>query len=229
MNNPLPLCSFRCQDLLVESVWTNNFGSFKDIVDHVKKNALTVNTIELGEKIAESPLPDKPQWLQTLRSIQKHNFSHKILSTAAGNAQRHNDIPTLLFVFNELRDNCNLQRQSVLLEIFPIVQYVRQILCFPTTPEIEKTLPTMLEVCSHAQCRFLVLNCLKDENFTHIDAFAPHIDLTQLGEDIQVHYKNGDQGFEAAVAFFQNRALCSALQTATRNDLSGSLPLKRKI
>lgn len=223
MNNPLPLCSFRCQDLLAQSVWTKNFGSFKDIADHVKKNTLTVNTIEVGEKIAESRLPDKPHWFQTLRAIQTHHFTHEVLSTAAGNAQRHNDIPTLLFVFNELRDNCNLQRKSVLLEIFPIVQYVRQILCSPSTPEIEHTLPKMLEVCSPAQCRFLVLNCLKDENFTHIDAFAPHIDLTQLGEDIQVHYKNGDQGFEAAVAYFQNRSISAAVQQ------SGSLSHKRKL
>lgn len=200
--------------------------NFNRIVDHVGQNALTVNTIDLGEKIAEGPLPNKPQWFEKLRSIQKHPFSHDVLKTAAATAVRKYDIPTLLFVFNELYDNHNLRRKSVLLEIFPVVQYVGQVACSPYSFEVEQTLPKMLEVCSPTQCRFVILNCLKNENFAHIEAFATQIDLEQLSKDIQIHYNNGDKGFEAAVAYFQHRALCLAV--APTNEHTPS-QIKRKI
>lgn len=226
MKNQLPVCSFRCQDLLRETVWTNDVKSFNRIVDHIVQNALTVDTIDLGEKIAHCPLSDKPQWLEKLRLLQNHPFSHTVLKTAAANAQRNHDIPTLLFVFNELHKNHGLQRKSVLLEIFPVVHYVQQVVCSPVTFEIEQTLPKMLEVCSPTQCRFVVLNCLKDENFAHIESFAAQIDLDQLAQDVQIHYNNGDKGFEAAVAYFQHRRLRLAVESLPEHSLS---PIKRKI
>ena len=212
--------------MLRETVWTNDVNNFNRIVDHIGQNALTVNTMDLGEKIAEGPLPNKPQWFEKLRSIQNHPFSHTVLQTAAANAQRTHDIPTLLFVFNELHKNHGLQRNSVLLEIFPVVHYVRQVVCSPVTFEIEQTLPKMLEVCSPTQCRFVALNCLKDENFAHIESFAAQIDLDQLAQDVQIHYNKGDQAFAAAVAYFQHRALCLAVAT---NDEPSPSPIKRKI
>lgn len=225
MNTSLPFCSFRCQDLLLTAIWSNDMDEFERIVNHVGKYSLTVDTIKLGETIAEIRLPNKPQWFEHLRTIQKQRFSHQVLQTAAANAQRNHDIPTLLFVFNELHTHHNLQNKPALLEIFPVVQYTRQVLCTPSSPEIEKTLPKMLEMCSPGQCRFLVLNCLKDENFEYIELFSARMDLKKLKEDVQIKYQNGDQQFEASVAYFQNNALCAA----TNDEHLSSLSNKRKI
>lgn len=225
MNNTLPICSFRCQDLLLTAIRTNDIDSFHRIVGHIGQYSLTVDTIKMGETIAEIPLSNKPQWFEQLRTIKKQRFSHQVLQTAAAIAQRNHDIPTLLFVFNELYDHHNLQNKAILLEIFPVVQYARQVLCTPSTPEVEKTLPRMLEVCSSGQCRFLVLNCLKDENFEYIELFAARMDLKKLKEDIQLNYENGDQQFQAAAAYFQNHALRGAIN----DEHASSLSHKRKL
>lgn len=209
--NQLPLCPFRCQDLLLTAIMTNDEEGFNHIVKHAQKYNLTVDTIKMGEKIAETYLTNKPQWFEQLRTIQKQRFSHQVLQTAAAMAQRHHDIPTLLFVFNELYAHHNLHNKAVLLERYPVMHYTRQVLCCPSTPEIEKTLPKMLEVCSPGQCRYLILNCLKDENFEYIEFFSSRIDLTKLKEDVQIYYQKGDEQFQSALAYFQNQDLTRAV------------------
>lgn len=101
-------------------------------VEHINKNNLTVDTMKMAETIAEISLTNKPQWFEKLRTIQKQQFSHQVLQTAATMAQRSHDIPTLLFIFNELCDHHNLHNKAVLLEIFPVMQYTRQVLCSPS-------------------------------------------------------------------------------------------------
>jgi hypothetical protein len=223
--NQLPVCPFRCQDLLLTAIRTNDTESFSRLVQHISKNNLTIDTIKMGETIAEIPLTNKPQWFEQLRTIQKQRFPHQVLLTAAAMAQRSHDVPTLLFVFNELCAHHNLQRNSVLLEIFPIVLYTRQVLCSSSTPEIKKTLPKMLEVCSPGQCRYLILNCLKDENFEYIEFFSSRVDLKKVKEDIQIYYQKGDEQFQSAVAYFQNQDL----KRAVHDTQSSLLPNKRKI
>lgn len=225
MNKELPLCSFRCQDLLLGTIRTNDVQGFGHIVGHIGKNNLTVDTIKIGETIAQAPLSNKPQWLGQLRTIQKQRFSHQVLQEALAKAQRDNDVPTTLFVFNELYDHHNLQSRSVLLEIFPFSWCTRQVLAAAPTPEIEDTLPKMLEVCGHNQCRHLILYCLNNNIFTYIDAFAPQIDLDFLAKDIQERYNNGDTTLEDAVAYFQSRTLRLAL----KDDQFSNLQIKRKI
>lgn len=223
--NMLPLCPFRCQDLLLTAIRTNDAEGFARLVHHIGQNNLTVDTIKMGETIAEIALPNKPQWFEQLRTIQKQRFSHQVLQTAAAMAQRHHDIPALLFVFNELYDHHNLHNKAVLLETYPVMHYTRQVLCSPSTPEIKKTIPKMLEVCSPRQCRYLILNCLKDENFEYIEFFSSRIDLKKVKEEIQIHYQKGDEQFRAAVAYFQNQDL----KRAVHDEQVSSLPIKRKL
>lgn len=198
---------------------------FERIVNHVGKYSLTVDTMKLGETIAEISLSNKPHWFEQLRTIQSQRFSHHVLQAAIGNAQQNNDTPTTLFVFNELYEHHNLRPNSVLLEIFPFFLYARQVLDATPTSEIKKTLPKILEVCGRDQCRHLILYCVHTKKFTHIEAFAPQIDLDFLGKDIQDRYNNGESSLEAAAAYFQNRTLRLAL----KDDQFSNSPIKRKL